>query len=402
MKNSPNKILPTLKMLYLFLFLIILPLSVHAQTAGEESSGDKVSDKKDKGSKLALYAETGIEYTDNVFGLTDGQILGMETNDAVDKASSRYKDMKSVSDYIISPTLGFEYAAKSPLGGRFGVASRIRHNYYNKNSKNSYPEFRLRLKNSIGEGGSLSAEGNISWGIFKKNYLSAINDANHNGNIARSERTYSPGIYDEYEAIIAYEQKIIKDKDKTISGLELRPFVGYASRIYDRFGNRDQDILSGGLGITIGFISRIDLEMIYKYEAVSSPNKKEYYLIDESLYGDVSGDGDIKLNAPLLTRVDRSSKRHTIEINPSFELSKGLELFAGYKRRTSTYTSENPLDVEHYDNDALRKQIKSGLKYKFSKAWSVEAEYSKADSDDDEDGEYSQKNYLLTVKFDIL
>jgi predicted porin len=67
----------------------------------------------------------------------------------------------------------------------------------------------------------------------------------------------------------------------------------------------------------------------------------------------------------------------------------------------TSYSSDNPLDIEHYDNNAYRQQIKSGITYDFSKKWSAGVEYSRTEDEDDEDGEYSQNNFLLTVRYDF-
>jgi len=364
------------------------------------SSENKESSNKGKDLELNLYAETGIEYIDNVYSLTESQKTNMETNNQEDIAGGRFKNMDSISDMILEPSIGLKFKSRSPFGGKYWLTSWIRYNYYMKNDKCSFPEGKIALKHSLLEDGELSLEGNFIHGFFKKNYLSGVNDKNGNGNISRDERIYSAAVYDEYEGIIAYDHRIIKNKDKKISGLNIQPFAGYGYRRYNStFSNRDQTITLAGLGLNLEFISRIDLEMIYQYEGVSSPNNKELILFNENDAGlDINDDAKTKSNTPLITNIDRSSNRHTIEINPSIKLTKDCLFFAGYKKRDSKYTSDNQLDIEHYNQSAWRQQIKSGIKYSFSKAWSAEAEYSKTDNDDDEDGEYSQKNFLITIK----
>jgi len=403
MKKAVNRISFGLRILFLILLLIIFPLSYRAQASEGESTEKKETGKKDNDLKLKLFAETGVEYTDNVYRLTESQISGMEAIGTNDTAGGHYKNMDSVSDYIVEPVVGIKVNSESPLGGKFGLTSWIRYNYYFENQKSSFPEGRIRLRNSIGENGALTLEGNFLYGYFKKNYLSGVNDINGNGNIPIDERIYSSAIYDEYEGIIAYEHKIINEKKNTISGLDIQPFTGYRVRIYNStFSNRDQDIAFLGLGLNLEFFSRIGLEMIYKCEGVSSPGNSELILFDETVSGtDVNGDGEIKRNAPLVTPVDRSSMRDTIEINPYFELTKDAWFFMGYERRRTEYTSDNPLDIDHYNQTDYRQQIKTGIRYDFSKAWSAEAEYNRTDEEEEEDGDYSQNNFLLNIKCDF-
>jgi hypothetical protein len=390
-----NKMSLQWSVLSLILFLIFIALPCNAQMTTDSGASDK-----GKGDNLKLYAETELEYSDNVFRLTEDQQSKMESKDERDIHSGRFKDMESVWDYIIKPRIGLRYYAESPFGGKFGVASWIRYNYYTENEKSSYPEGRITLINTMGGKGILSLEGNFVNGYFKKNYLSGVDDTDGNGNIPRGERIYSSAIYDEYEGLLSYEHKIINDKDKMFTGLDVRTLSGLHYRKYNSlFNNRDQNIILGGVGLNLEFISRIKLGLIYQYERVSSPNNEELILFDESIAGiDCNGDGEIKSNAPLITHIDRSSNRHTIEINPSIKLTKDASFYIDYSKRVSANTSDNPLDIDHYNTKSYRQQIKTGITYSFSKAWSVRVEYSRTDDDDVEDEDYSQNKYLFTVR----
>jgi|WetSurMetagenome_2_1015567.scaffolds.fasta_scaffold105220_1 hypothetical protein len=376
-----------------FLLFIALPCNAQMTTAPE------VSDKM-KGDNLKIYAEMELEYADNVFHLTEDQQSKMKSRDERDIHSGRFKDMESVSDYIIKPRIGLRYDAESPFSGKFGMASWIRYNYYTENEKSSYPEGRITLINAMGGKGVLSLEGNFVNRYFKKNYLSGVDDIDGNGNIPRGERIYSSAIYDEYEGILSYEHKIINDKDKMFTGLDVRTFSGLHYRKYNSpFDNRDQNIILGGLRLNLEFKSRIRLGLIYQYERVSSPNNVELILFDESIAEiDCNGDGKIKSSAPLITHIDRSSNRHTIEINPSIKLTKDASFYIDYSKRVSANISDNPLDIDHYNTKSYRQQIKTGITYSFSKAWSVRVEYSRTDDDDVEDEDYSQNKYLFTVR----
>jgi hypothetical protein len=404
MKNNSNMISLRLRIFSLILFLAVFSLFGRAQAATTESGGNNETEKTAKDYKLDLYARIGFEYADNVFRLTDSQISSMETNSIEDRAGGRYKNMDSVSDYIVKPEIELKYKTDSPLGGKFGLSSWIKYNYYMKNEEKSYPEGGIKFKNSIWENGTLTLEGTFLSGFFKRNYLSDIDDASGDGNISRGERIYSSAIYDEYEGRLVYEHEIIKSKKDIISGLSIRPFAGYRSRIFNStFSNRDQNIGIAGMGINFGFISRVDLEMIYQYEEVSCPGDKELILYNEYVSGtDENGDGLIKKNAPLETSIDRSSRRHVIEVNSKVKLTKDATWFVGYKNRSTSFTSDNELDVEHYNNHATRQEIKSGISYDFSKRWSAVFEYIRINDEDEEDGDYSQNNYLLTIKYRLL
>jgi hypothetical protein len=363
------------------------------------TSGTTGNQKRIQG--LKLFTETRLEYADNVFRLTGPQKTEMKINDQEDVASSRYKDMDSISDFILEPSIELKFESGSPLGGKFRLSSWIRYNYYLHNNKSGFPEGKIELTQSLFDKGEFSLEGNFLHGFFKKNYLSGAIDINKNGNISRDERIYSPAIYNEFEGIAAYEYKIIKAKGKGISGLNVRPFIGYSNRSYHPiFSNRSLNTAFWGLGLNLEFISKVDLELIYQYESVSSADKIELILFDETVSGtDVNNDRKSKSNAPFFTNVDRSCNRYTLEINPSFQLTKDSIIFIGYKRRISEYKTDNILDVDRFDQRARRQEIKSGINYSFSKAWSGQVEYARTDNNDEEDGKYSQNNFLLSIKY---
>jgi hypothetical protein len=404
MGKISHKIIPVGRIFLISCFFFMFAMHAQAQATDLLSSEAKDTNKKDKPVEYKLYAETGFEYSDNIFRLTDSQISTMEENNAEDTTSGRFKGMDSISDVIIEPSVGFKLNSSSPLGGKFRLTSSLTYNHYMKNVDSSFTEGKLRLSNSIGKRGDLIMEGNFVSGFFKKNYLSGVNDLNDNGNIPRDERAYSSAIYDEYEGVIAYDREIIKKKHKKISGLNIEPFIGFHDRKYNStFNNRDQKITFGGLEAVLEIVTKFELAMAYQYENVVSPNKEELVLFDETASGiDANGDGARNKNAPLITRVDRSAVRYTIEIKPSYALSENSNVFMEYKRRITDYTSGNQLDIEHYHIDATRQQFRFGGIYKFSKAWSAEVEYLRTDDDNDEDGNYFQNNFLIKIKYSIL
>lgn len=402
MRMTLKKIMqfPRFSCLILLLLLIAVPTS--AQLSDPESTEQKVG-KKSSGSKFELFGSLGFEYRDNIYRFTESQLSMFEENDQRDVDSGRFSNMDATSDYILQPRIGMTFDAESPLGGKLRLTSWIRYNFYTKNQESGFPEGRIRLKNSLGKKGALTLEGNFVSEYFKKNYLSNADDKNRNGNISKDERTYSPANYDEYEGLIRYEHEFLNNKKDRISELKIQPFVGYQHRAYNStFHNRDRNITFGGIQLNIELINKIDLGMTYQYENLSSPGGNELILFDETRLGtDANSDGIIKSNALLFTNIDRSANRHTFKINPSIKLSKDLSIFAGYRYRISTYTSDNPLDFERYDQEATRQRIEAGVAYDFSKSLSMEIEYERTDDDDAEDGEYSQNNVIFTVRYEF-
>jgi hypothetical protein len=352
---------------------------------------------KEEDERLSLFSEFGLEYSDNIFGLTEDQISMMNENDPDDVASGRFQGMDSLTDYILKPRMGIKWY---PDWCEFTLTAWLQYNYHIENSDSGYPEGRVIIKYPINKKGSFIFKGSLIYDYTKKNYLSDFNDINENGNISRDERTYSAATYDEFEGMAGYRYVIADDKDRILSGVNIEPFMGYSVRSYNPiFDNRDKDTAFSGLLIELEFINTISLEGIYRYDDVSSPGKMENILYDETESSvDINGDGEIRGNAPLYTAIDRSSKRHLIEINPSIKLSEDITITLGYSKLTTKYGSDNPLDVEHFYQTAYREKYKSEINYDLSKAWSLKAEYSRTKDDDPEDGLYDENNYMFTIK----
>ena len=402
MKKISNRISYTLQIICMISFLILFSLPCKAQDTDSETPAGKSSGKK--GNNFELFAEYGIEYIDNVYQLTSYQIWRLQKKDQADRAGGRYENMESASDIISRPSMGLKYNGRGPLGGKLTLTTWVRSYHYTKNDRSTYPEGRIRIKNTIAKKGSLTLEGTYLSGFFRKNYLSSVNDADRNGNITREERSYSAANYDEFEANVSYEHKLISDKDKTLSGFDIQPFLGISSRTYNSaFSNRNQDNTNGGLGVNLEFNSWIDLEIIYRYEKVSSPDKRELILFDELTAGtDINADMRTTGNAPLFTYIDRSRNRYTIEINPSFQLYKDVSLYFGLQRRVSEFTSENRLDIEHYNQETSRNRVKAGINHTFLKGWSAQIEWNRTNDYDDEDGDFLQNSFLISMKYNFI
>ncbi len=373
--------------------------SAHSTAGGETENKDTDNDKS---ALYGLYAEAGFEYLDNIYELSESQESLYNSNDSRDVTSGRYKDMDSLSDYIMEPKIGFKVRSGSPFGRKLQTSFWLRYNYYIKNGKCSYPEGKIKLNQSTGKHSDLIFDGEFLYGFFKKNYLSGANDANSNGNITRGERIYSPAVYDEYQATLGYDYKFIKKKDDlTVSGLSLQPLAGCRYRLYNSdFGNRNQSVAIGGLVLNSEFISRINIKTAYTYENIFCPGNEEIVLFNENEAGtDVNDDGDYSNNAPVITKIDRSCYRHTLEIEPSFEVTDYCRFLLGYKIRKTIYTTDYKTDLDHYNQKKDYREYRAGLKYDFIKELSALVEWKNVKENDSDNGTSFQNSYSAAVKY---
>jgi hypothetical protein len=386
-KRRKNNMVKIVNRIWKLTICLILP----ALITGGTSYG------KEDDERLSLFSDLGIEYSDNIFGLTDDQVSIINVNDPDDMASGRFRGMDSLTDYILKPRLGMKWY---PDWNELTLTVWLQYNYCIKNRDYDYPEGRVIIKYPVGKKGSIIFRGSSIYDYTKKNYLSGFNDINGNGNISRDERTYVKATYNEFEGVAGYRYVVIDDKEEIFSGFNIEPFIGYSTRSYNSiFDNRDKDTGFGGLSIEVEFLNTISLEGVYRYDDLSSPGNMEYTLYDETGSSvDINSDGEIRGNAPLYTAVDRSSKRHFIEINPSIRLTEDISLSLGYSKLATKYRSDNSLDTEHYLQRAYRRKYRSGISYNFSGSCSIKAEYILTKDNDPEDGSYEENSYLFTIK----
>jgi opacity protein-like surface antigen len=384
------------------IILVILKAASAFAEPAEVPQTDLVrKENNDSSNKFRLYGETGMEYIDNVFSFNESQKAAMRENDPGDQVSGRYRNMKSISDYILTPRLGIIFNADNTSGDKLKIEPWFKYNYYFDNEKSSYPEAGIKIEQSGLKNGTLSLEGKLLKGYYKKNYILSFDDVNGNNNISKDERVYAGAVYDEYEGSITCDYRVIKKKESRSGiGLNISPFLGYGVRKYNsEFGNRDQEIILGGIGFAVGLKFKTLLNLTYKYERVNSPDENELVLADEESLGyDINEDGELDRNAALITNINRSSYRHSLEIAPSIKLNRKLLLTAGYKLRKTLYKSGNPLDLEHYGLSKYRHKLKAGIEYTFSKLWSIQLEYNKLDDEEDDDN-YTQEGYSITLRY---
>lgn len=376
---------------------------IEASELKETLSEDKVvnGSENKKTSALDLYSGISLEYDNNIYRLSDPQRSIYDENDAGDTASGRYDNMNSLSDIILHPVIGIKYKTKSLFGKKLQISSRLKYNFNLENEKSRFPEARINLEQSVFKNGVINLEGNIEYGYFKKNYLSGVEDIT-DANIVKGERIYSPAVYDEYEGILGYEYRFInKSDDLMITDLSIQPFIGVRYRIYNStFSNRDQNVVSGGLLLNSEFFSRLGIETSYTYSRITCPGDEEIILFDEDRFGlDVNNDTEFRGNAPLITKIDRSADRHTIEIEPSFKFTSDFRFFLALKIMKTKYKTDNSLDIERYHQKKDYWRIKSGIEYAFSKDSSAEIEFSHTEENDVEDGKYKRNVFIAGFKY---
>ncbi len=187
-------------------------------------------------------------------------------------------------------------------------------------------------------------------------------------------------------------------------GVSIEPFAGLRYRRYDNpFGNRNRDGFLGGLAFDFNIGRKIDIDLSYTYEKISCPGDDELLLVNETEKGfnrDINGDGKLKKNAPLITDVDRTRDRHFVEIEVSIDFMKKFRGIANYRLRRDSFTTNNPIDVERYNQDETRHRIRTGVLWDFTKDWTTMLRYTYT-HDNSYDGIFKENSIMLSLRYDF-
>lgn len=362
----------------------------------------RVAEGKDAG-RITLTQIVGLNvaFTDNVFELDEDGKDRLEYPDQEDVDTGRMFGMDAIGDVIFSPELGFEADMGSPFGGSLSVSSSVTYHIFYENSEKTYPEINISLDHDVGDSGRISWSWTSLNNYFKSNELASVNDENDNGNISGSERVYAPALYDEYETALAFKMRLYKNKHSLLSEVTVAPEIGLSERSYEEiFSNRDRSVLFAGFELTLTWVKDLDVEFSYTYDDIGSPNGDELVLYDETEDdNDVNDDGSIDRKAVLVTRVDRSCRRHTLGFQPVWALSKKLDVFAGYEWRRTEYLSDNILDESHYGASETRHKVSAGMSWEITRRLSAELSGSHLEEKDGEGDGYTENAMGLQVEY---
>lgn len=378
-----------LAMIFTLVIYLISVIPVKAEGTDRQSFG--------------VYFEASSEYNDNIFGLSGSQMSTYDGNDPADETNGRFDDMNSLTDFILTPEIGIRYETESPFGGDIRLSSGAGFNYYLENDKKSYPEFDIRAGHSVGKAGELTVRGDITYGYFKKNYLSGAEDVTES-NISSAERIYSSAFYDEYEVQLEYGHDLIGKKNKGfLSEFTFKPLIGGSFRRYnDIFDNRDRNVFLAGLSLDVGLNSFVELETCYNYENINSPGKEELVLFDETAgFLDVNGDYELRASAPLFTVIDRSSEKHIFEIGSTVRITKKIGIYLGYECSETVYSTDNELDVKRYDKSESSWRFRTEIHCKILKDLSGSIGYEYESENDADDGTIIYRSAVCKLKYTL-
>lgn len=311
--------------------------------------------------------EAEVEYNTNVYHLSPAQESRLERNSPENQASGRFKDMESVSDFIVTPAVKFT-AKGSGLGGKdFLVRPHARYKQYTLNQKKSHFELGVGFRHDAGADGTVGLDLSYAPGVFSKNYLASV--TNWVGPVLLDERIYLPGTHDDAAVEVFYRRRMFKGKERKMLHPSVKKaygefLLGYENRKYDApFEKRDSDSFKAGAGLDLELRNKTDVSVSYIFETISTPVETEVLIRNEPDFGvDFNGDTDtVDLDVASLQNVDRSRNEHTFAVKGAIMLDDNWLGKARYELRIQNYKSNEPFDVTRVDRTDIRHRIGLGV-----------------------------------------
>lgn len=306
-------------------------------------------------------ARMAVMRDNNIYHLSTGQMLKMESNDPSFRLSGRYNDMESVEDVILPMSFEFEAARKNgmfelPLSLKADVAYRP----YMKNSKRSYVALGLSAEQHLSEQDRIRMQSEYIPSRFWKNYLADATDLT--GSVSEGERVFSPATYRQWNTSVDYRHRF----DAPLAWLSARVIAGYRARTYDEpFSGRNQSGPRGAVELQFDIVKRWSAEMGFEYESMHSPVAEEVLVLDEPDYMmDFNNDLDVAdNNVRTVQRVDRSRGDGLIYLATSVKPVKKLTVRVQYEHLRRQHNSQEPLDPANKGRIDTRNSVELGIDY---------------------------------------
>lgn len=323
-------------------------------------------------------AQTKVESEDNTFNLSPGVIFDKNLNDPRDAASGRYKDMDSVSDIILSPTLSFDAGGKTGLlPGKLVLGLDLGYNYYTQNPLKGYADFGLSIEQETSKQGSVRLQTRFIPAKFKKALLADGVDSNLNGKISRGERVYKAGNFSELDLELDYSHKLLKRKDAGL-GLTGMVLAGYNTKRYNMpFKGRNEVGMRAGLEFGLDLLKNWTADIGYTLASSKSPITAEVQILDEPDFKtDFNGDADIlDLNVRSVQRVNRSNTERRLGMSTTVGITGSLDLTAGYGYLDRDFSSNEAFNSANKGRKDRKNTYQAGFALQLSKAARLKLNY---------------------------
>jgi hypothetical protein len=315
-----------------------------------------------------------IIYDDNPFLLDTARMTKLRNPSSGDVASRRFKDMTSVSDEIVVPTLTLAAEGPGLFGRRFQVRTDLAYQANLQNTRRAHADLGLILAQTVTKAGRLRFEAEWQPSGYNKNYLANAVDLNSDGSISPDERRYRAGVTNQVDLALSYRDRLLKATKHRQVGITGALEATWTSQTYDNpFPGRSRSGPGIGAGLDVELGRRWTVGMNYSYDWISADPTREVLLLDETLFNrDFNGNGSqTDPSARAFEVVDRSRHEKDAGVSLAAQLSKVFTASAGFDRRRRDFTSTRPFDVNDRGRQDTLDELSAGLDIRMTHALSL-------------------------------
>ncbi len=308
-----------------------------------------------------------MESDDNVFRLSEAQLIDLAEPTASQLQSGRYARMTLGGDNILVTRLEGVIEGPGFTGRPVRLLPSITVERYGANVERSNVALGLEVEQDLRRGRQLQLHADYVPRYFHRNYLADAVDLNADLSIQGAERVYGRGDYRELELRADYQHRLRdskRDRPLRVYGIV---GLGWSDRAYDApFSARNHRGPTARARLRVEPRRTITLVTSYDLALLSSPVRNQVVLIDEILVGeDLNGnatmtDGNVRVVSP----VDRSRTEHQLEQRATVALSDRLEVTGLLSYRWRRFSSQERLDIANRDRSDRRLEFGATAEYR--------------------------------------
>jgi hypothetical protein len=308
-----------------------------------------------------------MERDDNVFRLSEAQLIDLVEPTASQLQSGRYARMTSGGDNILITR--FEGVIEGPgLTGRpVRLLPAIIVERYAVNAERSNVALALEVEQDLRRGRQLQLHADFVPRYFHRNYLADAVDLNADRSIQGAERVYGRGDYREFELRADYQHRLRDSKRNQPLRVYGVVGLGWSDRAYDApFRARNHGGPTARTRLRVEPRRTITLVATYDVALLSSPVRDQVVLIDEMLLGeDLNGNATTTdVNVRVVSPVDRSRTEHQLEQRATVVVSDRLEVTGLVSYRWREFSSQERLDIANRDRSDRRLEYGATAEYR--------------------------------------
>jgi hypothetical protein len=305
-------------------------------------------------------------FDNNPFLLSDTRKAALTSLATPSLPGGRYAGMLEGTDWITAVRGAVAAEGAGLFGRRTSFGLDAEYQYYHRNTKRRNVDFRLSAMQSLGHGAQLGVRADLQPRFYFRNYMSDAVDANADGRIQSSERTYAAGTYANNDVAVEYRQRLVRSAPDHPFGAKVVLLGGQESRRYEApFATRTYRGPFGSAMVDLDLMSGLSMDLGYRRASLASTPGMSVLVVNEPDFNhDFNGNGTITdLAVRSVQMVDFSRVEQSLSSHVRAELSDNVDTELSFVRRNRSFGSKEPYDV--YNNTRRDHRERMGVSVSF-------------------------------------